>query len=158
MSRTSICLVAWLLDWLIDCVLYMALSCVPRRGRAPRPPRQSDQPAFALPRPPAPARGRSVGLGAARRRRAGRKNLLERDLGFACRSINRGTESLSKYGMKWISGGAKRQCGRALARPRPRPRMGVPQSSRGETPARPPTCRPRRAGGRRWFRGNQRRR
>ena len=32
-----------------------------------------------------------------------------------CRFRNRGTEYVSKSGMKWMSGGAKRQCGRALA-------------------------------------------
>jgi hypothetical protein len=38
------------------------------------------------------------------------------DLGFRshCRFRNRGTEYVSTSGMKWMSGGTKRQCDRAL--------------------------------------------
>ena len=34
-----------------------------------------------------------------------------------CRFRNRGTEYVSEFGIKWLSGGAKRQCDRALAEP-----------------------------------------
>ena len=32
-----------------------------------------------------------------------------------CRFRNRGTDSLSEYGMKWMSGGTRRQCDRTLS-------------------------------------------
>ena len=53
-----------------------------------------------------------------------------------CRFINRGTDPLSKSGIKWMSGSTKRQCDRALGLPHtPRARPGpsssvAPESSR----------------------------
>jgi hypothetical protein len=43
-------------------------------------------------------------------------NLARRRARSNCR--NRGTDYISESGMKWISGGARRQCDRALARRR----------------------------------------
>jgi hypothetical protein len=73
--------------------------------------------------------------GGARRDRDGEHHALDLDLdrgtgagtvrahlGFgriaACRFRNRGTEYVSGSGVEWISGSTKRQCDRALDRPR----------------------------------------
>jgi hypothetical protein len=56
------------------------------------------------------ARFPRVVLGAHRDREAG----LRPRVWSHCRFRNRGTEYASKYGVKWASGGAKRQCDRAL--------------------------------------------
>jgi hypothetical protein len=47
-----------------------------------------------------------------------------------CHFRNRGADSLSESGIKWMSGGTKRQCDRALMR-----YSSVPSTSRGTVPA-----------------------
>jgi hypothetical protein len=47
-----------------------------------------------------------------------------------CRFRKRGSEHVSDSGMKWVGGGAKRRCGRALGRPR---RVGLCAAGGGVT-------------------------
>ena len=49
-----------------------------------------------------------------------------------CRCRNRGTESLSDFGVKWMSGCTKRQCDRTLGRPRGCADRGGPRRGQGE--------------------------
>jgi hypothetical protein len=101
----------------------------PRRGLSPGLVRAQSPLANEPVSHPAQARwrglsGRAAPAGARRLRRRGRPGVRSH-----CRFRNRGTEYVSEYGIKWISGGAKRQCDRALGRP-------------GRRGARPPAPRP----------------
>ena len=62
----------------------------------------------------AAGRGRAAGPPAAQpRRRDGGHPRGDRGVLSHCRFKNRCTEYVSEYGMKWMGGGAERQCGRA---------------------------------------------
>ena len=66
---------------------------------------------MARPRQPLGGGRRAHGDGGAHKRELGRARVRSH-----CRFIHRGTESIRKSGMMWMSGGAKRQCDRALGR------------------------------------------